>query len=76
MDQVIQSQIHLIAQCRLALILPLVEGKSEKAYEVIGGPHQGDGEWMYTLAQKVTSLSCFMDVYAGSEGNLSVSLYG
>ena len=53
MDQAVYSQIQYSVQCRLALVLPLWEGKAEKAYEVLGGAQQADDEWMYQLKEKV-----------------------
>eukprot|EP00906_Rhabdomonas_costata_P002130 RCo003355 len=52
-DHAIYSQINISTQCRLALVLPLGEGKVEQAYEVIGGLQQADDEWMYQLKEKV-----------------------
>ena len=53
-DSVVYSRVHCAVLCRLALVLRLWEGKTERAYEVLGtGSQEADGEWMYQLEEKV-----------------------
>lgn len=51
----VHSHVQYTLQCRLALVLPLWEGKAEKTYEVleVAPSQEVNGEWMYQLQAKV-----------------------